>query len=49
MTRGTPAAINALQAFINAVQAQSGNQIPDPADADALIDAAQTIIDLLSG
>ena len=41
------AAINALQAFINAVQAQSGIHIP-VADADALIAKAQAIIDLLS-
>ncbi|MCH8165935.1 MAG: FG-GAP repeat protein [Planctomycetes bacterium] len=41
------AAINVLQAFINAVQAQSGNHIPE-ADADALIAAAQAIIALLS-
>ncbi len=41
------AAINALQAFINAVQAQSGNHIP-VADADALIADAQEIIALLS-
>ena len=40
-------AINALQAFINAVQAQSANNIP-VADADALIAKAQEIIDLLS-
>jgi len=41
------AAINTLQAFINAVQAQSGDKIP-VADADALIATAQEIIDLLS-
>ncbi|MHC4394473.1 MAG: right-handed parallel beta-helix repeat-containing protein [Planctomycetota bacterium] len=41
------AAINALQAFINAVEAQRGNKIPE-ADADDLIAAAQEIIDLLS-
>ena len=40
------AAINTLQAFINAVEAQRGNKIPE-ADADALIAAAQEIIDLL--
>ncbi len=43
------AAINILMtAFINAVQAQSGNQIP-VADADDLIAAAQDIIALLGG
>ncbi|UCG17137.1 MAG: right-handed parallel beta-helix repeat-containing protein [Phycisphaerales bacterium] len=41
------AAINALGAFINAVQAQSGVHIPAD-DANALIAAAQQIIDLLS-
>ena len=41
------AAINTLQAFINAVQAQWGNKISE-ADADALIVTAQQIIDLLS-
>ena len=41
------AASNALQAFINAVQAQSGNHI-SAAHADALIAKAQAIIDLLS-
>ena len=40
------AAINMLQAFINAVSAQAGNQI-DEADADALIAAALDIIDQL--
>ena len=42
------AAINTLQAFINAVEAQRGNKITE-ADADALIAAAQEIIALLSG
>ena len=42
------AAVNSLQAFINAVEAQRGNKIP-AADADALIAAAQAIIDSLSG
>ena len=42
------AAIAALEAFINQVQAQRGNKIPE-GDADALIDAAQAIIDLLDG
>jgi len=40
------AAINALQAFINSVEAQRGNKIPE-ADADALIDVVLDIIDLL--
>ena len=40
------AAINALQAFINAVEAQRGGKISDT-DADALIAFAQAIIDLL--
>jgi hypothetical protein len=42
------AAINSLQAFVNAVEAQSGNHIPVD-DANDLIAAAQEIIDLLSG
>ena len=42
------AAINSLEAFINVVQAQSGNQIPE-ADADAVIAEALDIIALLSG
>ncbi len=42
------AAVNALQAFINAVEAQSGKHIPVE-DAIALIAAAQEIIDLLTG
>lgn len=37
------AACNSMEAFINAVQAQSGNQI-DEADADYLIDQATFII-----
>ncbi|MHC4326079.1 MAG: FIMAH domain-containing protein [Planctomycetota bacterium] len=41
------AAINAIEAFINAVNAQRGGKIPE-ADADALIEAAQQIIDLLT-
>ncbi|MCZ6726233.1 MAG: hypothetical protein O7A98_02625, partial [Acidobacteria bacterium] len=41
------AAINRLGAFINAVEAQRGNQISNP-DADALTAAAQAIIDLIS-
>ena len=42
------AAINSLEAFINAVEAQRGNKIAD-ADADALIAAAQAIIATLLG
>ncbi len=42
------AAIGTLGAFINFVQAQSGNKIT-VADADALIADAQAIIDLSSG
>ena len=42
------AAINSLQAFINAVQAQGGEKIPE-AEADALISAAEGTIALLSG
>ena len=42
------AAVNALGAFINAVEAQRGGKITD-ADADALIAQAQAIIALLSG
>lgn len=41
------AAINSLQAFINAVEAQRGKKI-SVEDADYLINAAQQIIDLLS-
>ena len=40
------AAINALQAFINSVEAQRGKKITDE-DADELITSAQEIIDLL--
>jgi len=40
-------AINALQAFINAVRAQRGNHISE-ADADMLIANAQAIIELLN-
>ncbi len=42
------AAVNALNAFINAVNAQAGKEI-SLADADSLIAAAQAIIDILSG
>jgi len=45
--RNDGAAINNLQAFINAVEAQWGKHIPE-ADAEALIAAAQSIIDMLS-
>jgi len=41
------AAINTLEAFINAVEAQRGNKIPE-AEADALIADVLQIIDLLS-
>jgi hypothetical protein len=41
------AAINALEAFINEVEAQRGNKISE-ADADVFIEAAQEIIDLLN-
>ncbi len=41
------AAVNTLQAFINAVEAQRDNKIPG-ADADLLIAGAQAIIDLLN-
>jgi len=40
-------AINTLEAFINAVEAQRGNKIQE-ADADTLIAAALEIINLLS-
>ena len=43
---GVAAAMNSLESFINAIEAQRGNKISD-ADADALIAAAQQIIDLL--
>lgn len=39
--------VNGLEAFINAVEAQSGNKI-DPADAADLIDAAEEIIGVLT-
>ncbi len=42
------AAINKLNAFINAVEAQRGHMIAE-AEADALITFAQVIIDLLTG
>jgi hypothetical protein len=41
-------AINTLEAFINAVEAQSDSKIPK-ANADALITKAQQIIYCLSG
>ncbi len=40
-------AINVMEAFVNAVEAQSGNQIPE-SDATALIDFAQNIIAVLT-
>ena len=42
------AAVNSLQAFINAVEAQYGKKIPEQG-ADSLITAAQQILDLLTG
>jgi hypothetical protein len=42
------AAVNALQAFINAVEAQRGNKITEE-QADLLVAAAQAIITLLTG
>jgi len=45
-TNNDVAAINSLQAFINAVEAQRGKQISDT-DADTLIAAAQEIIALI--
>lgn len=45
-TNNDVAAINTLNAFINAVEAQRGNKITDE-DADTLIAAAQAIIDKL--
>ena len=42
------AAVNKIEAFIKEVEAQAGNQLPQ-SDADALIAAAQQIIDLLTG
>lgn len=41
------AAVNSLEAFINAVEAQRGGKIPE-VDADALIASAQAIIDLIN-
>lgn len=41
------AAINSLQAFINAVEAQYGSKISEE-DANTLIDSAQQIVDMLS-
>ena len=41
------AAVNALQAFINAVEAQRGKKIND-SDADMLIANAQAIIDAIN-
>ena len=40
-------AVNNLYAFINAIQAQRGKKISE-ADADAMIESAQMIIDLLT-
>jgi len=46
-TNNDVAAINTLEAFIAAVEAQRGNKISE-ADADDLIASAQEIIELLS-
>jgi probable HAF family extracellular repeat protein len=48
-TNNDAAAINTLEAFINAVEAQRGDKIPNEADAEALITAAEEIIGILSG
>ena len=45
--RNNGSAINVMQAFINAVEAQSGNQIPT-SDATMLTDFAANIIAVLS-
>jgi hypothetical protein len=45
-TNNDVAAINSLNAFINAVEAQRGNKVTNE-DADMLIAAAQAIIDKL--
>jgi hypothetical protein len=42
------AAANTLESFINAVEAQRGEEISEP-DADDLIQAAVNIINMLSG
>ena len=47
-TNNDVAAINTLEAFMNAVVAQSGDKIPE-ADADGLIEAAVNIIIMLAG
>jgi len=41
-------AINALEAFINEVEAQRGNKIPE-ADADAIVALAREVLELLTG
>jgi uncharacterized delta-60 repeat protein len=48
-TNNDVAAINTLEAFINKVELQRGEEIPNEADANALISAAQEIIAVLSG
>lgn len=47
-THNDVAAINSMEAFINAVEAQRGDKISS-ADADMLIAKAQQIIDLING
>lgn len=47
-TNNDAAAVNTLEAFINAVEAQRGNAISDP-DADGLMQAAVNIINTLNG
>jgi len=47
-TNNDVAAINTLEAFINAVEAQSGDKIQET-DADGLIQAAVNIINMLTG
>jgi hypothetical protein len=46
-TNNDAAAINTIEAFINAVEAQRGKEISEP-DADGLIQAAVNIINMLS-
>jgi hypothetical protein len=47
-TNNDGAAVNTLEAFISAVEAQRGKEISET-DADALIQAAVNIINMLSG
>jgi hypothetical protein len=46
-TNNDDAAINTLEAFISAVEAQRGKEISEP-DADGLIQAGVNIINMLS-